>query len=131
MSTSTIVDTDILIDAGRGVQTAIEFLQVLETSGPLAISVVTQMELLVGCRNKNELRTVDSFLRRFQILPINDVISQRAVDLLREYWLKHGLLIADSLIAATALSWGHSLASGNKRHFHFIPELELLPYLSR
>lgn len=131
MSASTIVDTDILIDAGRGVQTAIEFLQALETSGPLAISVVTQMELLVGCRNKNESRTVDSFLRRFQILPINDVISQRAVDLLREYRLKHGLLIADSLIAATALSWGRSLASGNRRHFHFIPELELLPYLSR
>jgi predicted nucleic acid-binding protein len=41
-----IIDTDILIDAGRGVSEAIACLQEIEQKSTLATSVVTQMELL-------------------------------------------------------------------------------------
>ncbi len=44
MRSLTIVDTDILIDAGRGVQTAIQFLESAEAQTTLAISAVTKME---------------------------------------------------------------------------------------
>ena len=47
----TIIDTDIFIDAGRGVSEAVVYLKKRESSSDLAISVVTQMELTVGCRN--------------------------------------------------------------------------------
>lgn len=47
----TIVDTDILIDAGRGISDAVTCLQNLKSSSSLAISIVTQMELIVGCAN--------------------------------------------------------------------------------
>lgn len=129
LAEAVLVDTDILIDAGRGSRAAVEFLEILEQSGQLVISIVTQMELIVGCRNKDELHVVNNFLRRFQIIPINEPTSQRAVDLLREYRLGHGLLIADALIAATALDGNCSLATGNHRHFRFILELELLAYV--
>ncbi len=129
MAGLTVVDTDILIDAGRGINEATEYLQELERSISLAVSVVTQMELIVGCRNKAELRALEQFLRRFRILKIDEKISDRAVELLQQYRLSHGLLIADALIAATALSWDCPLASKNQRDYRFITDLDLLPYL--
>jgi len=99
----TIVDTDILIDVGRDIDQAIARLHDIERKSSLAVSVITQMELFVGCRNKIELQEVEKFLQRFRVLQMMDTISDVAVDLLRQYRLSHGLLIADALIAATAL----------------------------
>ena len=48
----TIVDTDILIDAARQISDAVDCLAQIERQSVLAVSVITQMELLVGCRNK-------------------------------------------------------------------------------
>lgn len=128
MADFTIVDTDILIDAGRGVSDAIACLQGIERNSSLATSVVTQMELFVGCRNKTELIEVEKFLRRFQILPLREPISDTAVDLLRQYRLSHGLLIPDALIAATALVFDAPLISKNQRDYRFIAGLNLLAY---
>ena len=86
------------------------------------------MELFVGCRNKPELHNVERFLQRFQLIKISEAVSDMAVDLLRRYRLSHGMLIADALIAATARAWGVPLISENQRDYHFVPELQLLPY---
>lgn len=103
MAGFTLVDTDILVDAGRGIETAITFLQVREQQSPLAVSVVTQMELIVGCENRTELQKLQYFLNRYQMINISESISNRAVELLNRYRLSPGLLIADAFIAATAL----------------------------
>jgi len=123
----TIVDTDILIDAGRGDANAVAYLQRTGQQSALTISVVTQMELIVGCRDKTELHTLEIFLHRFQILKLTGQISDKAVDLLRQYRLSHGLLIADALIAATALEHGEPFVTKNQRDFRYIPSLNLLP----
>lgn len=123
-----MVDTDILIDAGRGDQDAIACLQRLEQQSSLATSVVTQLELIVGCRNKTELRDLETFLRRFQVLKITEQISDRAVDLLQQYRLSHSLLIADALIAATALEHDEPFITKTQRDFRFIAGLNLQPY---
>ena len=123
-----IVDTDILIDAGRGLSDAINCLQEIEEQSLLAVSIITQMELVVGCKNKTELRAVERFLARFQIIKLNDTISDLAIGLLQRYRLSHGLIIADSLIAATALSINEPLVTKNQRDYRFISELQLLPY---
>ena len=57
----TIVDTDILIDVARGDSDAIDCLRRLEKTSPLAVSAVTQMELIVGSRNKKELQDLENF----------------------------------------------------------------------
>ena len=124
----TIIDTDILIDAGRGVQEAIDCLQRLAQNSSLAVSAVTQMELMVGCRNKTELRDLEIFLRHFQLLKITEPISDRAVDLLQQYRLSHGLLIADALIAATAMEHNQPFITKNQRDFRFVVGLNLQPY---
>jgi len=124
----TIVDTDILIDVARGDSDAIDCLLRLEKITALAISVITQMELIVGCRNKKELKDLEKFLRRFQILKITNQISDVAIDLLQQYYLSHSLLIADGLIAATALVHKELFITKNQRDFRFIAGLNLLPY---
>ncbi len=124
----TIADSDILIDVARGDADAIGCLLRLEKTSVLAISAVSQMELIVGCRNKAELKNLEKFLDRYQILKITDQISNRAVDLLKQYFLSHGLLIADVLIAATALVHNEAFVTKNQRDFRFIASLNLLPY---
>lgn len=128
MTNSTVVDTDILIDAGRDVQEAVNCLQNLKASSGLAISIVTQMELMVGCANKAELQTLENFLKQFYIIKIDEAVSDTAVDLLRSYRLSHGLLIADSLIAATAIVWNYPFITKNQRDYKFIQGLNLLAY---
>lgn len=123
-----LFDTDVLIDAGRAVAEAVSVLKQAEKRGRLAVSTVTQMELMIGCRNKTELQALDRFLRRFEVVALDEAISSKAVELLSRYRLSHGLLIADALIAATALSCGMPLVSKNQRDFRYIQDLNLLPY---
>src|SRR5262245_56395661 len=92
----------------------------MEQQTTLGISVVTQMELMVGCRNKREWRLLERFLRRFRIVTLNEAISDSGVSLLRRYRLSHGLLIADALIAATALTVASPLVTKNQRDYRFI-----------
>jgi predicted nucleic acid-binding protein len=123
-----VIDTDVLIDAGRGVREAIVSLEELSSQMQLAVSTVTPMELIVGCRQKSDLRAVDRFLTRFEIIALNPQVSDMAVDFLRRYRLSHGLLVADALIAATA-AWLHRpLMSKNWRDYRFIEAIELIKY---
>lgn len=85
---------------------------------------------MVGCRNKSELRKLDKFLKQFWIIKLSEVIADKSVELLRSYRLSHGLLIADSLIAATALTLNVAFVSKNQRDYRFISGLNLLAYPS-
>ena len=123
-----LVDTDILIDVALETQEAIDRLTELEKDTALSVSVITAMELIVGCRNKTELRNTERFLQRFQVHPIIEQISTTAFRLIREYRLSHGLLIPDALIAATALGLDCELLTKNHRDFRFIKGLQLIPY---
>ena len=124
----TLVDTDILIDAGMEIREAVESLDALQNTYALVVSVITQMELIVGCRNKTELRKMEQFLGRFQVIPIDEQISGIAVALLQKFRLSHGLLIPDALIAATPKGLDAELISKNQRDYQFIENLKLLAY---
>ncbi|MGB3188181.1 MAG: type II toxin-antitoxin system VapC family toxin [Limnoraphis sp.] len=124
-----LIDTDILIDVARSVNTAIERLNLeTQTASPI-ITIITQMELMVGCRNKTELQHLQRFLQRYEVIPVDETISNKAKQLLEEYYLSHGLLIPDAFIAATALVREIPLLSKNQRDYRFISQLNLLPYL--
>lgn len=128
MTNLVIIDTDVLIDTSRGVQDGISCIQQLEEQSTVAISSITEMELIVGCRNRNELQALEHFLKRFQVLKVNELITDVATDLLKQYRLSHGLLIADALIAATAITLSVPFVSKNQRDYRFINRLNLLPY---
>lgn len=125
---SILIDSDILIDVARQVPKAINYLILKEKTNYLEISVITEMELIVGCRNKRELNSLRKFLDRFRIIQIQNEVSILAADLVRQYRLSHGLLIPDALIAATALTEEVSLATKNKKDYRFIDNLRLARY---
>ena len=128
MTLATLVDTDILIDAGKEIPEAVACLSDLQASSNIAISTITELELIVGCRDKRELRSLEKFLHHFERIHLNNDISMKAVELLKQYRLSHGLLIPDGLIAATAISTSRPLISKNQKDYRFISELQLLPY---
>ncbi len=123
-----LIDTDILIDVANEDATAIHRLKQEDQHSALTISIITVMELVVGCRNKQEQQTLERFLAKFRVLTLSSAVSNQATTLLKTYCLSHGLLIADALIAATAIERGIPLLSKNQRDFRFIQELTLLPY---
>lgn len=86
------------------------------------------MELIIGCRNKKELKSLEHFLQRFELISLSEHISEAAADLLKTYRLSHGLMIADALIASTAIVSNISLVSKNQRDYRFIEQLDLLPF---
>ena len=128
MKQKLLIDTDILINVSRGIPIAINRLKSKANNSILAISTITQMELIVGCRNKTELQNLEKFLRHYAIIKVNEFVSDKAIELLTLYRLSHSLLIPDGLIAATAIVANAPLLSKNQRDYRFISELNLLSY---
>lgn len=130
MSDPLLFDTDVLIDVGRGVREAVDTLEAASHQNRVRISVVTEMELLVGCRNKDEQRTLYDFLDTCgaEILQLHAAISATAAELMQMYQLSHDLLIADALIAATAHERDCPLITKNQRDFEYIDGLNLPSY---
>jgi predicted nucleic acid-binding protein len=119
-----IFDTDILIFCQRGHAGAARRIDETPERG---ISVVTYMELAQGARSKVELGHIRSFLAdfRFRMLPLTENIGYRASIYLEEYGLRHGLGMADCLIAATAVENDLELVTSNRKHFAPIGELKV------
>lgn len=120
-----LVDTDVLIWNLRGNERAATFLD--EQPG-FFVSAVSYMELLQGLRDKVELRDLRQAIRFWdaRIVQIDEEISARAMFLVEEYALSHGMQMADALIAATAVALGVSLVTANDRHYRHIEGLDVV-----
>lgn len=112
-----LIDTDVLIDAERGLADAVAFLADQPSAGGIQISSVSAMELIVGCRNQQELTKVLVSLSNATICEISAAISRNARSWMRQFFLSHGLLIPDALIAATASDRHLPLYTKNVKHF--------------
>jgi len=119
---SYIVDTDVLINVSHNVEADISFVRQSRTS---YISVITATELLHGVRNNNELEITNKLIDHYNILHINEQISEQAYQLVKSYFLSHSLLINDALIAATAIHYGYTLVTHNIKHFKVVAKLKL------
>jgi predicted nucleic acid-binding protein len=126
METLTVLDTGVFIDHFRGLAAATAYIQGLRVT-QRATTDVTVMELYKGAVNREQLTMIVRFLERNHVrrLPVSAAASQRAVSLLHDYSLAHGLGIPDALIAAIALEGEHTLVTSNLRHFRFITGLRL------
>jgi predicted nucleic acid-binding protein len=119
-----MVDTDVLIWNLRGDERAAEL---LDAQPGLLVSAVSYMELVQGVRDKSELQGLRQALRFWhaELLQINESISARAMFLVEEHALAHGLQMADALIAASALETGATLVTANDRHYRAVSGLEI------
>ncbi len=118
-----IIDTDILIKIYRGSD---HHKDILENLAPIfTISCITEMELLVGCKNKLMQHNIENNLQSFEILPINEQIISITKELIKKYSFSHKISIPDNLIAATSIPHSLKLYTDNLKHFTFIEELIL------
>ena len=125
-TTGKLLDTTVLIDLSRGNADVADFIDAALTSGtPLFISVISAMELIVGCRDKAEVEKAKKLIADFTLIHLSPIASAKAYSLMLAYSKSHGLVIPDSFIAATAITQGLELATDNDRHFKMIPDLTI------
>ena len=125
-----ILDTDILIWFFRGNQKAGDFISGIPFS-ERRMSSLCVMELVQGCRDRQELRMVKAFLRQNIALTIHpdERISERAILLLERHAATDGLRTVDALMAATALHEDDTFATSNHKHFKKIAGLDVRSFL--
>jgi predicted nucleic acid-binding protein len=99
----------------------------IENNINFQISVVTYIELVQGMRNKEELKIFREFLKLWnaQIIYLNEEISIKAMFYVEQHYLSHSLQLADALIAATAMSHGLPIMTGNDKHYKVIKEIQI------
>ncbi len=120
-----IFDTDVFIWIQRGSKRAAAL---FDRFPDRFIAVQTYMELMQGAQNLLQQTATRRFLRDFnvQILPFSAGIGDRAMSLVEEYALSHGMRSGDALIAATALDAAQPLCTANVKHYRQIPLLEVV-----
>jgi predicted nucleic acid-binding protein len=99
-------------------------LQARRTTGPLATSAVSVVEVGGGMRSQ-ERQEVGRLFASLRTFPTNDRIVWRAAELMRTHRLAHmGIGLGDYLVAATAQIEGCELATLNVRHFPMFQGLQ-------
>lgn len=122
-----LIDTDVLIWLARGNANASRLINSL---GDWAISSVSYMEMLQGCRNKTEQKALHKAFKSTPdtILGISPGINDQAIELVELHALSHSLHMADALIAATALEHSLPLLTGNGKHFKVVNGLKVVVF---
>jgi predicted nucleic acid-binding protein len=88
---------------------------------------ISAMELYVGMRDKQDLQQMRKRIKLFNCLHLNELASEKGVELIANYRLSHGLMIPDALIAAMAVTYDLELFTYNSKDFKFIPNIRLYP----
>lgn len=122
-----LVDTDIIVWYMRGNESARKF---IIGNPAFDISVVTYTELVQGMKNKSELLALRKALRAWKarIIYIDHEISAKAMFYVEQHYLSHSVELADALIAATAVSTGAPLATGNHKHYKALKDLDVTKF---
>jgi predicted nucleic acid-binding protein len=105
-----LFDTNILVDCLNGVDSAVEELGRFER---VAISRIAWIEFLVGAKAADLESRRRALLSDFQLLEVDDAVSEEAV-LIRQ---RTRLKLADAIILATARVHGLLLVTRNARDF--------------
>jgi predicted nucleic acid-binding protein len=119
-----LCDTDVIIEYLKGNKKTKRELEKIKMEN-ITLSIITLMEIYFGALNKKELNNIKRVLGNFNILKVNEDISDLAIDMVLKYSKSHGLRIPDSLIGATAVYYDIPLFTYNIKDFHFIKNINL------
>ncbi len=119
-----LCDTNIFINAFNG---RIDTIDQLNTIGlaDIILSSITVMELFQGMGNKAELAQMKKKIKFYDLVQIDEAISQKAIEFIETYKLSHGLQIPDAIIGATAVVHQIPLYTYNVKDFDFLPGIIL------
>lgn len=119
-----LCDTNIFISAFNGRTDTIDQLDKIGLA-EIALSAITVMELFQGTGNKNELAQMKKRIKFYDVVQIDNAISEKAIEFIEKYKLSHGLQIPDAIIGATAVIYQIPLYTYNIRDFDFLPDVIL------
>lgn len=123
-----LVDTDVMIDIMRGHGPAVTWLGSLGAE-EVGIPGLVAMELLQGCRNREEQNQLERLLRPHQRYWPSQADCDRAFDDVAAYHLSHHLGVLDALIAETAVGLNSQLATFNTKHYGVVANARIVqPY---
>lgn len=125
MGQSILIDTNAAIDylVGRLPQNGTNFISQLLNTQEAKISIIVEIELLsYNPPNPNDLRVVENFVQKCNILPLTDEIAKRTYLIRRQHRIK----LPDAVIAATALEHGMELLTHNTSDFNNINGLNII-----
>ena len=91
------------------------------------------MELIQGMRDKKEFQKFQKQFKKWKtdIIHIDQDISARSVFYVQEYSLSHSMMLADALIAATAVQNSEVLLTANDKHYRYIPNIEVKKFIPK
>jgi predicted nucleic acid-binding protein len=104
-----LFDTNVLVDNIKGIDAAFVELSRYEDR---AISIITQIEVLVGTTPETEARE-RQLLAEFAVIPLDDDIAEETARLRRAHRMK----LPDAIIWASARRTGRLLVSRNTKDF--------------
>lgn len=116
-----LVDACILIEILRGKSNLLKNI----SDRDFAINSIVYMELIQGAKDKQEIAKLEKFLKNFELIQIDENISEKSMKLIKNYSKSHGLIIADAIIAATCLEKDIELLTLNMKDFKFILGLKI------
>jgi len=123
-----LVDTDVMVDIMRSYGPAVAWLASLGVE-EIGIPGLVAMELLQGCRNREEQNQLERFLRPYQRHWPSQADCARAFDDFAAHHLSHDLGILDALIAETGVGLSTQLATFNTKHYSVVPNAQIVqPY---
>ncbi len=117
-----LLDNNVITPILKGNQGVTNFVIGLD----LAICATVYIEALQGSISNAQKQRIKQLLDNFPLLLITPDISKRAIGLIDNYSNSYGLLLADALIAATALENDLTLVTYNADDFRFINNLKWL-----
>ena len=120
-----LCDTNIIISYMINDEKTIRVLQKIHFDNIL-ISSITEMELMRGAGNKQELQLMKKNITGINVVHFNEGISQLSCNFITEFHLSQNLQIPDAIIAATAVYYQIPLLTYNTKDFKFINGLHLL-----
>lgn len=116
-----VFDSNIIIDQLKGYPEAAR--EIRQATGRL-LSVISWMEVLVGCPNEETERLARALMATFEVIPVSAAVAEDAVTIRRLTRMK----LPDAIVLATARIAGVRLSTRNTRDFSEADPTIRVPY---
>ncbi|MEM2904475.1 MAG: type II toxin-antitoxin system VapC family toxin [Candidatus Bathyarchaeia archaeon] len=131
--TQAVIDTDILIDLLRNVESVVDFIREMENRGThLSTTIINAFELYHGAyksrRREENLSATRKLLGRLTLLTMGSKSAQTAARIYAELEAAgQPIGLRDVFIGAITLTRGYTLVTRNIEHLKRVPGLSVTP----
>ncbi|MCS6831231.1 MAG: PIN domain-containing protein [Armatimonadota bacterium] len=124
-----LLDTDVMVDLLRQYPPAMRWFNSLDEGEEIAVPGFVVMELVQGCRSKQEQRRLLQVLVPYAIVWLDPGECENALRTFIRFHLSHHIGLLDVLVAQTAIALDVPLCTFNQKHYRCIRQLQTLqPY---